>query len=85
MRSGEDWERSRTSIPGVFVVKLPGQRLKEAKDDRPSEKSKRESRATAPRMDFEGLIGVSISQHLEIWIWWSLLPTGVRSRSGLAP
>jgi hypothetical protein len=24
MRSGEDWERSRTSIPGVFVVKLPG-------------------------------------------------------------
>jgi hypothetical protein len=25
MRSGEDWERSRTSIPGVFVVKLPGQ------------------------------------------------------------
>jgi hypothetical protein len=26
MRSGEDWERSRTSIPGVFVVKLPGRR-----------------------------------------------------------
>jgi hypothetical protein len=24
MRSGEDWERSRTSIPGVFIVKLPG-------------------------------------------------------------
>jgi hypothetical protein len=24
MRNGEDWERSRTSIPGVFVVKLPG-------------------------------------------------------------
>jgi hypothetical protein len=24
LRSGEDWERSRTSIPGVFVVKLPG-------------------------------------------------------------
>jgi hypothetical protein len=24
MRSGEDWERSRTSIPGVFVVKLSG-------------------------------------------------------------
>jgi hypothetical protein len=24
MRSGEDWKRSRTSIPGVFVVKLPG-------------------------------------------------------------
>jgi hypothetical protein len=24
MRSREDWERSRTSIPGVFVVKLPG-------------------------------------------------------------
>jgi hypothetical protein len=25
MRSWEDWERSRTSIPGVFVVvKLPG-------------------------------------------------------------
>jgi hypothetical protein len=24
MRSGEDWERTRTSIPGVFVVKLPG-------------------------------------------------------------
>jgi hypothetical protein len=24
MRSGEDWERSRTSTPGVFVVKLPG-------------------------------------------------------------
>jgi hypothetical protein len=23
MRSGEDWERSRTNIPGVFVVKLP--------------------------------------------------------------
>ena len=25
MRNGEDWVRSRTSIPGVFVVKLPGQ------------------------------------------------------------
>jgi hypothetical protein len=25
MRSEEDWERSRTSISGVFVVKLPGQ------------------------------------------------------------
>ena len=24
LRSGGDWERSRTSIPGVFVVKLPG-------------------------------------------------------------
>jgi hypothetical protein len=24
IRNGEDWERSRTSIPGVFVVKLPG-------------------------------------------------------------
>ena len=24
MRNSEDWERSRTSIPGVFVVKLPG-------------------------------------------------------------
>ena len=24
MRNGEDWESSRTSIPGVFVVKLPG-------------------------------------------------------------
>jgi hypothetical protein len=24
LRNGEDWERSRTSIPGVFVVKLPG-------------------------------------------------------------
>jgi hypothetical protein len=25
MRSGEDWERSGISTPGVFVVKLPGQ------------------------------------------------------------
>jgi hypothetical protein len=24
LRSGGEWERSRTSIPGVFVVKLPG-------------------------------------------------------------
>jgi hypothetical protein len=24
LRSGGDWERSRTSIPGVFVVKPPG-------------------------------------------------------------
>ncbi len=24
LRSGGDWERSRTSIPGVFVVRLPG-------------------------------------------------------------
>jgi hypothetical protein len=24
LRNGEDWERSKTSIPGVFVVKLPG-------------------------------------------------------------
>jgi len=24
LRSGGDWERSRTNIPGVFVVKLPG-------------------------------------------------------------
>jgi hypothetical protein len=24
MRSREDWERPRTSIPGVFVVKLSG-------------------------------------------------------------
>jgi hypothetical protein len=25
MRSGEDWERSGISTPGVIVVKLPGQ------------------------------------------------------------
>jgi hypothetical protein len=24
LRSGEEWERTRASIPGVFVVKLPG-------------------------------------------------------------
>jgi hypothetical protein len=24
MKSREDWKKSRTSIPGVFVVKLPG-------------------------------------------------------------
>jgi hypothetical protein len=24
MRSREDWERSRTNILGVFIVKLPG-------------------------------------------------------------
>jgi hypothetical protein len=24
-KSREDWKKSRTSIPGVFVVKLPGQ------------------------------------------------------------
>jgi hypothetical protein len=23
MRNGEDWERSKTNIPGVFVFKLP--------------------------------------------------------------
>ena len=25
MKSRENWKRSRTSMPGVFVVKLPGQ------------------------------------------------------------
>ncbi|MFZ8857932.1 MAG: hypothetical protein ACO2O1_06800 [Candidatus Caldarchaeales archaeon] len=25
MKSREDWKKSRKSIPGVFVVKLPGQ------------------------------------------------------------
>jgi hypothetical protein len=30
LRSGGDWERSRTSIPGVFIVKLPGRGLRGA-------------------------------------------------------
>ncbi|MEM0481558.1 MAG: hypothetical protein QXM16_01530 [Nitrososphaerota archaeon] len=30
LEGGRDWERKRTSIPGVFLLKIPGTRLRPA-------------------------------------------------------